>query len=82
MEQSRINTFLIAFAEVLRRERRSRQLTQQELARKASKSVRYISLLETSRHQPTLESLKLLSDALDLSVSCLLKKVEDEAANK
>ncbi|WP_082643623.1 helix-turn-helix domain-containing protein [Ruegeria denitrificans] len=79
MEQSRINIFLKAFAAVLRRERRSRRLTQQELARMAGKSVRYVSFLETNRHQPTLETLKLLSDALGLSVSSFLKKVEDEA---
>ena len=40
--------------------------------------MQYISLLESSKYQPTLETIALLSHALDMSLTELVKEVEDE----
>ncbi len=45
------DTFLLAYARVLRRHRKNMELSQEELAFRAGLSMRYISLLESGKHQ-------------------------------
>jgi len=78
MKQPDVDDILIGFAKSLRRLRRARKLSQQELALRAGRSMQYISLLESSKYQPTLETIALLSHALDMSLTELVKEVEDE----
>ncbi len=70
---------LAAFANVLRRRRQQLGLTQEELAHRAGLSMRYVSLLESRRHVPSLATLKALSDALGLRLGALAGEVEAEA---
>ncbi|WP_260024137.1 helix-turn-helix domain-containing protein [Ruegeria conchae] len=70
-----------ALSIVLRRHRQARKLSQEELAHLAGRSMRYISLLESCRHQPTLDTLQRISGALDLSLSQLVLEMEAEISN-
>lgn len=68
-----------AFATVLRRHRRAAGITQEGLAGDVGLSPRYISLLETSRHQPTLGTMGDIARALGLPLSQLIAEAETEA---
>jgi transcriptional regulator with XRE-family HTH domain len=68
-----------ALAKVLRRHRQAAGLSQEELAFRAGRSMRYISLLESCRHQPTLDTLKKLSDGLNISLGSFVTEIEAEA---
>ncbi|WP_170704308.1 helix-turn-helix domain-containing protein [Ruegeria sp. HKCCA6837] len=70
---------LAAFSRVLRRHRLAKEFSQQELATHANRSMQYISLLESGRHQPTLGTLQLLSGALGLTLTKLVSEIEEEA---
>lgn len=70
---------LVAFANVLRRRRQGLGLTQEELAYRAGLSIRYVSLLESRRHVPTLATLKALGDGLGVRLGELAGEVEAEA---
>ena len=63
-----------AYATVLRMRRREAGLSQEQLAHRAGLSMRFISLLEGSRHRPTLVTMHKIAEALDLPLSeiCLL----------
>lgn len=67
---------LKAFACVLRQKRQAAGLSQEALAHNVGMSMRYISLLENCRHQPTLDTLKRLSEGLGLSLSQLIVEIE------
>ncbi|NBB81199.1 MAG: helix-turn-helix domain-containing protein, partial [Verrucomicrobia bacterium] len=65
-----------AFANVLRRERQKAGLSQEELAHRAGKSMRYVSLLESCKHQPSLATLKRLCDGLGIKMSEFVAAIE------
>jgi transcriptional regulator with XRE-family HTH domain len=65
-----------AFGEVLRESRRSRRLSQAQLAEASGSHRTYISLLERGLNSPSLSMLFQLSRALSLSRSELLNRVE------
>ncbi len=67
---------LETFAQVLRARRKALGLTQEELAHRAGLSMRYVSLLESCRHQPTLATLRGLSRGLDMPMAELVGAVE------
>lgn len=69
---------LAAFARALKRLRKDRKLSQQELAQRADRSMQYISLLETCRYQPTLETMALISGALEMSLTDFVREIEQE----
>ena len=52
-------------------------LTQGELSSKTRLSRPYISDVENGRYSPNLKSLKILADALELTLSDLLEGVEE-----
>ncbi len=80
MTPKNTDPLLNALANVLRRHRLVAGLSQEELAHRAGRSMRYISLLESCKHQPSLNTLKGLSDGLGLTLSQLITEVEVEAA--
>lgn len=73
---------LTAFANVLRRRRHAAGLSQEELAHRAGKSIRYVSLLESRRHQPSLATLKGLCDGLGVPLGQLAAEIEAELAGQ
>lgn len=68
---------LSSFAFVVRQRRVELGLTQEELAHRANVSMRYVSLLETKKHQPTLETINGLSEGLEMTMTELVAKIED-----
>lgn len=72
-------TILNAFAKVLRDRRTLAGLSQEELAHRAGLSMRYVSLLESRKHQPSLGTLSALAKSLGISLSELIQEVEREA---
>ncbi|MFG5384120.1 helix-turn-helix domain-containing protein [Yoonia sp. R2-816] len=63
--------------DVVRRRRTELGLTQEELAHRAGVSMRYISLLETQKHQPTLDTINGLSEGLETTMTTLVSEIED-----
>jgi transcriptional regulator with XRE-family HTH domain len=78
MENSTNDPLLAAFAKVLRVKRTNAGLSQEELAHRAGKSMRYISLLETCHHQPSLATLKGICDGIGISMSDFVAEIEAE----
>lgn len=65
--------------------RKSRQMTQEELAEQVNITVVYLSKIENGRVKPTLELLDTFCDVLDLELSGLITGVqtqEDSYANE
>lgn len=52
---------------ILREYRLGRGLTQEELARRAGISMRYVSLIETGKHNPTMVAVGRLLHALGVT---------------
>jgi transcriptional regulator with XRE-family HTH domain len=60
----------------LRRLREQAKLTQEQLSFRAGLSRPYISQLERDLKSPTLETLFLICDALDVSATSFVRRVE------
>jgi len=80
MNSKKIDPLLLALAHVLRQHRRAQRLSQEELAFRAGRSMRYVSLLEGGKHQPTLETLNQISRVLDIPLSRLISEAENIVA--
>lgn len=66
-----------AFGQAIRRFRAYRQISQERLSQESGLDRSYISLLERGLRQPSLTTLLLLAEALDISASELMLKVEE-----
>ncbi len=66
-----------AFATVLRKRRRELGLSQEELAHRAGISMRYVSLLESVKFQPTISTMQALAVGLEVKLSDMIKDSED-----
>ncbi|MFZ0928019.1 MAG: helix-turn-helix transcriptional regulator [Syntrophobacteraceae bacterium] len=64
------------FGEELKKARKESGLTQEELAARAGLHYTYISLLETNKKSPTLDSLFRICKALGISAASLIARVE------
>ncbi|WP_236019544.1 helix-turn-helix domain-containing protein [Fuscibacter oryzae] len=71
---------ITAFSAVLRKARMNAGLTQEELAERADVSVRFISLLENGKRQPSLSALAAVSAGLNIPMSVMLTIVESRLA--
>lgn len=69
-------TLLTAYATVLRRYRLAAGLSQEGLAHDVGLSARYISLLETCRHQPTLGTMGDIAHRLGVPLAQLIAEAE------
>jgi len=65
-----------AFARVLLELREERNLTQEELAFESGYHPKYISLLERGKYSPSLTTILELADALRVTGSDLIARVE------
>ena len=72
---------LDAFAKALRARRQARDLSQEELAHLAGLSMRYIALLESRRHQPSLATVQGLCSGLGISMAEFVAEVEARLAD-
>lgn len=70
----------IAFGKALRLIRNSRKLTQDELAFRANLDRTYISLLELGTNSPSLDTIFLLCNALEIKFSYLAGLIEEKLA--
>lgn len=66
-----------AFATTLRHKRNEAGLSQEELGFRAGIAMRYVSLLETGKRQPTISTIASICDALDLPMSEFMKEIEE-----
>lgn len=81
LRMDRSNPVIVAaFAEALRDARVQAGLSQEELAGRADVSVRFISLLETGKRQPSLSALAAISAGLGMPMSALVMTVEARVA--
>jgi len=76
MDTTHIDPLLTALASVLRKHRRALNISQEELAHRAGRSMRYVSLLERGKHQPTLDTLRRMSDVFGMPLSQLILEAE------
>lgn len=78
LRMDRSNPAIVAvFARVLRDARGQAGLSQEELAGRADVSVRFISLLETGKRQPSLSALAAISAGLGMPMSALVMSIEE-----
>lgn len=70
-----------AFGEVLRDLRSSRKLSQEALAEKCGLHRTYISFLERGLRSPTLATIILIGDTLNLPAHQIVLMVEDKLAS-
>lgn len=66
----------IAFGQILRLVRISQQISQERLSQESGLDRSYISLLERGLRQPSITTLLQIAEALDVSASELILKVE------
>jgi len=79
MKLKKHDPLLSALAKVLRQHRHSQSLSQEEVAHRAGRSMRYVSLLESGKHQPTLDTLNRISGALGITLSQLIAEAEKQS---
>lgn len=65
------------FGELLREERIKKSITQEELSHLCELDRTYISLLERGKRQPSIKTLILLSNALDIKASTIIIELEN-----
>ena len=68
----------ITIGKVLKQIRKSLKLSQEELAYRSSLDRTYISMLERNIKQPTITTIFLLSDALEMKPSDFVQLLESE----
>lgn len=76
MKDGKIQAVRDAFATTLRQKRNEAGLSQEELGFRAGIAMRYVSLLETGKRQPTISTIASICDALDMPMSEFMKEIE------
>ena len=64
------------FGQVLRRKRKEKGWSQEDLAFKSGIAMRYVSLLECNKRQPTISTIYVLSQAFGILMSEFLAEIE------
>ncbi len=78
MSGARLENIPLAFGRVLRRHRRARGLSQEQLSLESGVQRNFISLIELGQNQPTISTVLKLADALGISGSLLVHETEAE----
>lgn len=71
-----------AFGDVVRELRHERGLSQEALSFACDRHRTYVSLLERGRNSPSLRTLWLIADALEVSPSVLVRRVERKVTSR
>lgn len=74
--ENTVSPLLDSFARVLRQHRLAAGLSQEELAHRAELSMRYVSLLESRKHMPSLDTMHGLARGLEMSLTDLVGEAE------
>lgn len=69
---------MVQFGERLKKARNAKNLSQQALADIIGKSLNTVGLYERGLRQPSLETLCLLADTLEVSVDYLLARTDEK----
>ncbi|PCH93515.1 MAG: transcriptional regulator [Rhodobacteraceae bacterium] len=77
MEESQHKWARERFATVLRQYRHQAGLSQEELGFRAGLAMRYISMLETNKRQPTISTLAALCNGLGVSMAVFVTEMEN-----
>lgn len=64
------------FGKVLRQKRKEKGWSQEELAHRAGIAMRYVSLLECNKRQPTISTIYVICKALDISMTEFMSEIE------
>ena len=75
-EQTVVKTFQAKFGSVVRSQRQGAGLSQEELAHRSGLHRTYVTDVERGARNPSLNSIKKLSDALGVSLSDLFGLIE------
>jgi transcriptional regulator with XRE-family HTH domain len=67
------------FGKKVRAQRNQKNLTLQELAKKTKRSVSLLSQIETGKVSPSFSTMRIIADALDISLSQLI--LDEEASD-
>lgn len=73
---------MVQFGERLKKARNAKNLSQQALADIIGKSLNTVGLYERGLRQPSLETLCLLADTLEVSVDYLLARTDEKRAEE
>lgn len=73
---------MVKFGERLKAARTAKHMSQQKLADVIGKSLNTVGLYERGLRQPSLETLCLLADTLDVSCDYLLARTESKKTTK
>lgn len=65
------------FGKVLRQKRKEKGWSQEELAHRAGIAMRYVSLLECNKRQPTISTIYALCSALEVSMADFITDIEN-----
>lgn len=76
MESENTDVIREIFGKVLRQKRKEQNWSQEELAHRAGIAMRYVSLLECNKRQPTISTLYALSQALGISMAEFMSEIE------
>lgn len=76
MDNDQFAELRAAFATALRKHRHARGFSQEELGFETGLSMRFISLLETGKRQPTLTTMAMIARALDIRLVDLLNELD------
>jgi len=77
MGEDRKKKYREAFATVLRKRRQAAGLSQEDLGFKAGITMRYVSVLENNKRQPTISTMIVICDALELSLTEFVAEMEN-----
>jgi len=78
MDETESDALREAFGKVLRIKRKELDFSQEELAGRAGIAMRYVSLLEGNKRQPTLTTLYGIASALEMTMSEFMSLIEKE----
>lgn len=72
-----VNNFARCFSEVIRNQRKSSKMTQEQLAEKADLSSKMVSLIERGERKPSITVAERIAKGLSMPLWRLVKNAED-----
>lgn len=73
------DNLLLAFGQTIRKERQTKHISQETFADQCGLHRTYVSDIELGKRNVSLENIERISNALNISISQLFRKVEENA---